>query len=39
MKWIKEWWIKGCWINESTELKDDKWMNQLKGWWINKWTE
>jgi len=22
-------WIKGWWINEWTELKDDEWMKQL----------
>ena len=46
MNWIKEWWM-----NQSTELKDDEWMNELnkrmmnewmnwiKGWWMNESTQ
>ena len=38
-EWIN--WIKGWWMNESTELKDDELINELnksmmKGW-VNKW--
>ena len=38
-EWIN--WIKGWWMNESTELKDDELINELNksmmNEWVNKW--